>query len=68
MAPRSPLAIATAAVLRLVKEEQYYHKELADQEAKIAAAESGSGGNPGGVDEENVEFMLKQQVRSPPDA
>lgn len=62
MAPRSSLAIATAAVLRLVKEEQYYHKELADQEAKIAAAEA-SGTAPGGVDDENAEFMLRQQVR-----
>lgn len=57
----SSLAIATSAVLRLLKEEISYQKELVDQEAtikifqeKIAAGHTSEDGND--------EFMLKQQV------
>lgn len=57
----SQLSIATSSVLRLLKEEISYHKELVDQEAqvkvleeKIKAAQVTSDGNE--------EFMLKQQV------
>ncbi|VUC28669.1 unnamed protein product [Clonostachys rosea] len=56
----SPLVIATGAVLRLVKEENSYHKELVDQEKKVKALEdkiaSGQGSEDG-----NDEYMLKQQ-------
>lgn len=60
----SQLAIATAAVTRLLKEEASYHKELAEQEQQIAKLEqeiknAGSREN----DDGNAEFMLKQNVR-----
>lgn len=61
MAPPSQLSIATAAVLRLLKEEISYHKELVDQEAKVKILQetikSGSTSGDG-----NEDFMLKQQV------
>lgn len=60
----SPLVIATGAVLRLVKEENSYHKELADQEKNVKTLEdkiaSGQGSEDG-----NDEYMLKQQVSYP---
>lgn len=56
MAPPSKLGVATSAVLRLVKEEASYHKELEQQEARIKKLES----TP---DEENAEYQLKQEVR-----
>lgn len=60
----SPLVIATGAVLRLVKEENSYHKELVDQEKKVKDLEdkiaSGQGSEDG-----NDEYMLKQQVSYP---
>ena len=55
MAPPSQLAIATSAVKRLVKEEASYHKELEQQQARIAKL--GQGG-----DDENAEWTLKQEV------
>ena len=39
MAPPSKLAVATSSVLRLVKEEASYHKEMAQQEARIKKLE-----------------------------
>ncbi|KAF2000600.1 tubulin binding cofactor A [Amniculicola lignicola CBS 123094] len=54
MAPPSKLAVSTSVVLRLVKEEASYHKELTQQEARIAKLEAGSEG-------ENAEFQLKQE-------
>jgi tubulin-specific chaperone A len=55
MAPPSKLAIATSSVKRLVKEEASYHKELAQQEARIKKLEEGS-------EDDNAEFQLKQEV------
>ena len=57
MAPPSKLAVATSSVLRLVKEEASYHKEMAQQEARIKKLEEGS-------EDENAEYQLKQEVRS----
>lgn len=54
MAPPSRLAVATSSVVRLVKEEASYHKELEQQESRIKKLES----NPG---EENAEYQLKQE-------
>lgn len=63
MPPPTPLAIATQAVQRLVKEETYYHKDQAAQEARIAKldADLAAGRNS---DDDNAEFMLKQEVRN----
>lgn len=58
MAPRSPLYVASNVVLRLVKEEEYYHKELEGQKKKIAKMEAGGASG----DDENAEFVLKQEV------
>ena len=55
MAPPSKLAIATGVVLRLVKEEASYHKEIEQQEARVKKAETNQGG-------ENGEYTLKQEV------
>lgn len=52
----SPLRIATSSLQRLVKEESSYHKELEQQQARIAKLEAGGG-------DENADFMLKQEVR-----
>ena len=57
MAPPSKLAVATSSVLRLVKEEASYHKEMAQQEARIKKLEEGSA-------EENAEYRLKQEARN----
>ena len=57
MPPPSQLAIATSSVLRLVKEEASYHKELQQQEARIEELQKGGG-------DENAEFQLKQEVRN----
>jgi tubulin-specific chaperone A len=61
MAPPSPLAIATQAVKRLVKEETYYHKELAGQEARVQKLEGDIKNKSADLDQ-NAEFMLKQEV------
>ena len=50
----SQLSIATSAVNRLVKEEASYHKEVTQQEARIAKLEQNDGD----------EYELKQEVRS----
>jgi tubulin-specific chaperone A len=39
MPPPSPLKIKTSSVIRLIKEEQSYHKELASQQAKVEKME-----------------------------
>lgn len=36
MPPPSPLSVATSCVTRLIKEEASYHKELAQQESRLA--------------------------------
>ncbi len=55
MPPPSQLSIATSSVLRLVKEEVSYHKELQQQEARIQKLQNETG-------DENAEFQLKQEV------
>ena len=55
MAPPSKLAIATGVVLRLVKEEASYHKEITQQEERIKKAESSEG-------DQNAEYTLRQEV------
>ena len=57
MAPPSQLAIATSSVQRLVKEEVSYHKELAQQEARLEKLLASTD------EHENAEYQLKQEVR-----
>jgi len=52
MGAPSKLAIATSSVNRLVKEEASYHKEVEQQEARIAKLEQANGD----------EYELKQEV------
>ena len=61
MAPPTPLAVATSSVQRLVKEEAYYHKDLASQHARIAKLEKDIGEKSADLDE-NAEYVLKQEV------
>lgn len=61
MAPPTPLAIATSSVLRLVKEEKSYHRELEEQTKRIQKLEEEI--KAGGDDEDgNKEYMLKQEA------
>ena len=64
MAP-SQLQIATSALQRLVKEEASYHKELAQQQSRIAKLEAKQGqpAEDADGDDGNAEFELKQEVR-----
>jgi tubulin-specific chaperone A len=57
----SPLKIATSAVTRLVKEEEYYQKELSSQTARVQKLEENLK-NSATPAESNAEFMLKQEV------
>ena len=61
----SQLTIATSSVLRLLKEELSYHKELVDQEAKVKILEEKIK-NGQSSEDGNDEFMLRQQVRAHP--
>ncbi|ORY15969.1 tubulin binding cofactor A-domain-containing protein [Clohesyomyces aquaticus] len=54
MAPPSKLAVATSSLTRLVKEEASYHKEMAEQEARIKKIQESTG-------DENAEYQLKQE-------
>ena len=54
MAP-SQLSIATSSLNRLVKEENSYHKELEQQQARLKKLEQPSA-------DENAEYMIKQEV------
>ena len=56
MAPPSQIEIATSSVLRLVKEESSYRKELQGQLSRIEKLERDGG-------DENFDFQLKQEVR-----
>lgn len=58
----SPLAIATQSVQRLVKEESYYRKELAQQSERVKKLEAELQASPDSADG-NATFMLKQEVR-----
>ncbi|KAH6634352.1 tubulin binding cofactor A [Chaetomium sp. MPI-SDFR-AT-0129] len=64
MAPPTPLAIATQAVNRLVKEESYYHKEQASQEKRINKLEEDIENNSPDLDT-NSEYILKQEASYP---
>lgn len=56
MAPPSQLSIATSSLLRLVKEEASYHKELEQQQSRLQKLEQGGG-------DENADYTIKQEVR-----
>lgn len=58
MAP-SQIQIATGALQRLVKEEASYHKEMEQQQARIAKLEAKQGQAEG---DGNEEFELRQEV------
>lgn len=58
MAPRSQLEIHTASLLRLVKEEASYHKELQQQTERIQRLEAANGFDD---DDGNKEYTLKQE-------
>ncbi|KAM7207667.1 Tubulin binding cofactor A [Naviculisporaceae sp. PSN 640] len=60
MAPPSSLTIATQAVQRLVKEESYYHKEQAQQEARIKKLQDAIEAKDPELDS-NAEYVLKQE-------
>lgn len=63
MAPRTPLSIAVSSVLRLVKEEASYHRELQQQTKRIQKLEAE--GKPGDPDDDgNREFILDQERRA----
>lgn len=64
MAPPTPLAVATSSVQRLVKEEAYYHKDLASQQARIEKLEKDISEKSSDLDE-NAEYVLKQEVCPP---
>ncbi|KAH8814882.1 tubulin-specific chaperone-like protein Rbl2 [Xylogone sp. PMI_703] len=55
MAPPSQLAIATSSVLRLVKEEASYHKELVQQQAHLDKLLESKD------EDENAEYKLNQE-------
>ncbi|KAI7297438.1 hypothetical protein KC315_g18454, partial [Hortaea werneckii] len=59
MAPPSQLSIATGSLTRLVKEEASYHRELEEQNARIAKLEQG-----GDSSDENAEYTLRQERRA----
>ncbi|RYP74392.1 hypothetical protein DL771_003059 [Monosporascus sp. 5C6A] len=61
----SPLTIATQAVNRLVKEEQYYQKELAQQTERVKKLEAeAANSKDGGGGDDNAEFILKQERKA----
>ncbi|GAB1734620.1 hypothetical protein NU195Hw_g9014t1 [Hortaea werneckii] len=59
MAPPSQLSLATGSLTRLVKEEASYHRELEEQNARIAKLEQG-----GDSSDENAEYTLRQERRA----
>ncbi|KAI1183334.1 tubulin binding cofactor A [Nemania serpens] len=59
----SPLAIATQSVQRLVKEESYYRKELAQQSERVKKLEAELQASPDSADG-NATFMLKQEQKA----
>ncbi|PGH23696.1 hypothetical protein AJ80_02302 [Polytolypa hystricis UAMH7299] len=61
MAPRSPLSISTSVVVRLVKEEASYHRELKQQEERIKKLEATPASTEDDDDDGNREFILKQE-------
>ena len=61
MAPRSPLEINTASLVRLVKEEASYHKEFQQQSERIKKLEGANGVED---DDGNRAYLLNQEVMS----
>ncbi|KAJ8123997.1 hypothetical protein ONZ43_g179 [Nemania bipapillata] len=59
----SPLSIATQSVQRLVKEDVYYRKELAQQSERVSKIEADFKTAPKSEDG-NAEFMLKQEQKA----
>ncbi|OAA60993.1 tubulin-specific chaperone [Niveomyces insectorum RCEF 264] len=61
----SPLAIATKAVERLVKEEVFYRAELTKQDERVRtlAAEIKAAAQPSDLDP-NAEYVLGQETRA----
>ncbi|RWA13026.1 hypothetical protein EKO27_g2064 [Xylaria grammica] len=59
----SPLAIATQSVQRLVKEDSYYRKELAQQTERVKKLEADLKASSDSADG-NEAYILKQEVRS----
>ncbi|KAI1372707.1 tubulin binding cofactor A [Hypoxylon crocopeplum] len=59
----SPLTIATQSVQRLVKEEKYYRKELAQQSERVKKLETELNNGGAGADG-NAEFVLKQERKA----
>lgn len=60
--PNSPVAIATASVTRLVKEEASYRSELQQQQERVRKLEAAAGDD----DDGNREYVLRQEVRNAP--
>ncbi|KAL7629586.1 tubulin folding cofactor A [Parahypoxylon ruwenzoriense] len=56
----SPLAIATQSVQRLVKEESYYRKELAQQSERVQKLEAELQAST----DSNAGFVLKQEQKA----
>lgn len=54
------MSIATSSVVRLVKEEASYHRELEQQTQRLHKLEAES--QTGNDEDGNREFMLKQEV------
>ncbi|KAI2628921.1 putative tubulin-specific chaperone Rbl2 [Xylaria nigripes] len=63
MPPPSPLVIATQSVLRLVKEDTYYRKELTQQTERVKKLEAdlSTSGEPA---DGNAAYMVKQEQRA----
>ncbi|KAI0173412.1 tubulin binding cofactor A [Hypoxylon sp. FL1284] len=59
----SPLTIATQSVQRLVKEEQYYRKDLTQQSERVQRLEAELKKGGEGADG-NAEYVLKQEQRA----
>ena len=60
--PPSQIQIATSSLERLLKEESSYFKELSQQEGRLSKLEKGE--NIDGVEEENRDYQIKQEVSS----
>ncbi|KAI0416948.1 tubulin binding cofactor A [Xylaria grammica] len=59
----SPLAIATQSVQRLVKEDSYYRKELAQQTERVKKLEADLKASSGSADG-NEAYILKQEQKA----
>ena len=59
MPSTSPLTISTNAVIRLLKEEEYYRKDFAAQQKRIQQMKVASKNDE---DPDNASYLLKQRV------